>query len=107
PGKSERGPTRGGGASFRSPSGAPALDQAAMVAISASVSRASRVQPSGGLHSLVSCAPHGGMVRALVTEAMTGATSRAFSYVVSAKGARPPATWQLWQFRWTIGSTSL
>ena len=45
---------RGGGASFGSPSGAPASSHAFSVAISTSVRRSSWVHPSRGLHSPVS-----------------------------------------------------
>src|SRR5579872_3527165 len=86
------------------PSGAPCSTQAAMVAISASLSDGSSlnlVMPT--LRSMC----QGGICRRATFSLMDRAQGRASLYVKSDIGAMEPSRWQLSQERWKMGATSL
>src|SRR3979490_1410094 len=88
--------------SLRSPFGAPAFTQARIVLISFSVrERSFEKCPKLG------SANHGGMIFCCTTRFMLGAQGRACSYVSSGNGAASPGRWQVWQFFWRMGATSL
>src|SRR3981081_3301201 len=88
--------------SLGSPLGAPAFTQATMVLISFSVrERSFEKCPKMG------SANHGGMIFCCTTRFMLGAQGRVCSYVSTGNGAASPGRWQVWQFFWRMGATSL
>src|SRR5438874_10578 len=81
---------RGSGASFLSPAGAFACDQAASVAISASLRDGSFANfPTAG------SANHGGITLVSTAWRIAAANERACSKVSNVIGAMEPARWQL------------
>src|SRR5437879_7295571 len=90
------------GMSLGSPCGAPAFTQATIVLISLSVSERSFAKcPKVG------SANQGGIIFCRTTRFMLAAQGRACSYVSSGNGAASPGRWQVWQFFWRMGATSL
>src|SRR5579883_3035324 len=91
-----------GGASFASPSGAPASTHAAIVEISwLDRWRSFFHAPTFG------SACQGGMRRLTTTSLICLAEDFAFSYLRSEKGPMSPGRWHSTQRFWKIGSTSL
>src|SRR4051812_30822488 len=91
-----------GGASDSWPAGAPASAHALIVSMSRVLSRRTLAKwPYAG------SANHGGMFLATTASFIARAQGRACSYVSSDIGATSPGRWQVWQFDWRIGRTSL
>jgi hypothetical protein len=84
-----------------SPSGVPPSAHATKVAISSSLNRRSPTR-SPQLGSGI----HGGIWRASIASRASGAAKRRLANVSSVNGPMPPSTWQVRQWRATIGATS-
>src|SRR5437660_10285455 len=92
----------GAGASFASPAAPPPSTHVTIVSIWASVS-------DGLFENSCTCgsANQGGICRDSTFILMLRAHGRVLSYVSIENGAIWPGRWQLWQFFWRIGRTSL
>jgi hypothetical protein len=92
----------GGGASFGSPSGAPASAHFAIV--STSICESERSLANG---PCAGSANHGGICRLSTLAFIDRAHGRVSRNVTSDIGAIWPGRWHDWQFFWRMGRTSL
>src|SRR5678816_1969363 len=94
--------TRGAGPSLGLPSAVPPSAHATRVLISVSLNIRSLAKwPYAG------SANQGGIFRAITAALMDFAHGRVSLYVRNDMGAISPGRWQVWQFAWSMGRTSL